>query len=94
VSAGEEENMEKEEPDFRHKKTPDVAFIHLSGVADPLSFKADPDPAFYFNADPDQAFYVNAEPDATTFLYVDPPGLHFEPQCLHCERSRPSAALF
>jgi hypothetical protein len=45
VSAGEEENMEKEEPDFRHK-TPDVEFIHLSRVADPDRFNADPDPAF------------------------------------------------
>ncbi len=67
VSAGEEENMEKEEPDFRHQ-TADVAFIHLSRVADPHRFYADPDPAFYFNADPDLAIHVNAVPDATTCL--------------------------
>ena len=86
--------MEKEEPDFRHKKTADVAFIHLSSVADPHRFKEDPDPAVYLSADLDPAFHVNAEQNATTFLYVDPPGLHFKPQCLHCERSRPSGALF
>ncbi len=67
--------MEKEEPDFRHNKTADVEFIHLSRAADPDRFyadpdrfNADPDPAFYFNADPDPAFYFNAEEDATTCL--------------------------
>jgi hypothetical protein len=38
VSAGEEENMEKEEPDFRHHQIADVAFIHSPGLRIRIAF--------------------------------------------------------
>ncbi len=48
-----------------------------------------PDPSFHFDAhmDPDPAAH---QTDAyQRSLCYRPPRLHFEPPCLHCERSRP-----
>jgi hypothetical protein len=74
-------------------------------VADPHHLDADPDPALHFYADPDTDFNLNTNPDPAPLqcdrnlrpLVYRPYILQssiFEPPGLHCERPRPSTALF
>ncbi len=75
----------------------------ISRVADPHYLNADLDPSFRFNVDSEMAIHINAHPDPRILLlvkvmqicdhwYTDPPGLHFEPPRLHCERQQLSIA--
>jgi hypothetical protein len=65
-------------------------------VADPHHFIENLDSAFYLTANPDPAFYLNPDPDLAPLQSAgifdhwskDPPGLHFEPPDLFCERPR------
>jgi hypothetical protein len=58
-------------------------------VAETDPFYADPDPSFHFNADLDPTFHFAADP------YPDPaPHLVMPATRGHCERVRPSMALF
>ncbi len=77
-------------------------FKTFTKVADRHQCNAVTDPAFHLNADPDPAFHFNSNPDPAPHQSdgnlqkwsVYPPGLHFEPPDLHCERPLPPTALF
>ncbi len=61
-------------------------------VVDPHLFYADPDSGFFSNADP--IMLIIKVMRIYEHWSQDPPGLHFKPPRLHCERTRPSAAPF
>jgi hypothetical protein len=74
-------------------------------IADPRHFTADPEPFFHFHTDQDPAFHFTADADSNPaplqsdgicdhWSILDPPGPHFEPPVLHCERPLIFMALF
>jgi hypothetical protein len=56
-----------------------------------------PDPTFHFDSDPDPIFYFDEDLDSgpePASHRSDPPGLHFEPPSLCCERRAPALHVF